>query len=340
MKYTVLQFCDFYTATMAYWVTVLAMGGLPDQARSLLHMVGAIGVALAIEYDRMGVFTFLVPAVIGILILLASWITHCSSDRTCYPGLKYACCFFLPGITTIVGGLFMFVFLERETNYQFVHSAWHVSMAVAILFLLPKSPADKEDEKYTILDTRPPSSGGYLPPGSSMGQHTEASFKHYADGMENGPEVINVTSSNSNTLLPSEHSTMRSASSMAALNNGGGGTLPRSSLIRSYAHGHGTMKKSSDELRPLTAEGHYHGHSHKPSMDTLRRVHFETAVTPSSNGITPTSPPMVATTSSCVVTTTENEPTTVITTTTTAPSNIPNVTSNVDDADLEGDTAM
>jgi hypothetical protein len=31
MKYTVLQFCDFYTAT--YWVTILAMGGLPDQAK-------------------------------------------------------------------------------------------------------------------------------------------------------------------------------------------------------------------------------------------------------------------------------------------------------------------
>ena len=39
MKYTVLQFCDFYTATMAYWVTILAMGGVPDQAKSLLHMV-------------------------------------------------------------------------------------------------------------------------------------------------------------------------------------------------------------------------------------------------------------------------------------------------------------
>ena len=24
---------------MAYWVTILAMGGVPDQAKSLLHMV-------------------------------------------------------------------------------------------------------------------------------------------------------------------------------------------------------------------------------------------------------------------------------------------------------------
>ena len=83
---------------MAYWVTILAMGGVPDQAKSLLHMViylfiffcfenlfihiylfffkvGAIGVALAIEYDRTGVFTFLVPAVVGIFVLLASWVS-------------------------------------------------------------------------------------------------------------------------------------------------------------------------------------------------------------------------------------------------------------------------
>ena len=178
-------------------------------------------------------------------------------------------------------------------------------MAVAILFLLPKSPNDpSEDEKYTILDTRPPTTT-YLPPPS----HTESSFKHYPEGMqlgicnsremchsnhfagmENGPEVINVTS-NATTMLPGDTMTLRSASSLAALNNGGGGTLPRSSLVRNYAHGHGTLKKSADELRPLTADGHYHGHSHKPSMDTLRRVHFEKSSTPSSNGATPASPP-------------------------------------------------
>ena len=111
-------------------------------------------------------------------------------------------------------------------------------------------------------------------------------------GMENGPEVINVTS-NANTMLTADTMTLRSASSLAALNNGGGGTLPRSSLVRNYAHGHGTLKKSADELRPLTADGHYHGHSHKPSMDTLRRVHFEKAAPPTVNGATPASPPKI-----------------------------------------------
>ena len=42
--------------------------------RSLLQMVGAVGVALAIEYDRSGIFTFLVPGGIGILLLVGAWV--------------------------------------------------------------------------------------------------------------------------------------------------------------------------------------------------------------------------------------------------------------------------
>ena len=126
-------------------------------------MVGAVGVALGIEYDRSGIFTFLVPGVVGVIILFSSWvrmkyfhyllepfvskhffhialqISHCSSDHSCYPGFKYTCCFFLPGLAVLGGGLFLFMILEQESNYQFVHSAWHISMAVAILFLLPQT---------------------------------------------------------------------------------------------------------------------------------------------------------------------------------------------------------
>ena len=106
--------------------------------------------------------------------------------------------------------------LEQESNYQFVHSAWHISMAVAILFLLPQTPPEEKDiqcefckmdlqgkhfyyqfhflisaetDKYTILNSRT----SYPPP--------ESSFKHYV-GDDNGPEVINMTSTAASTILP------------------------------------------------------------------------------------------------------------------------------------------
>ncbi|CAB4064028.1 unnamed protein product [Lepeophtheirus salmonis] len=236
MKYTVLQFCDFYAATMAYWVTVLAMGGLPEQAKSLLHMVGAVGVALAVEYDRTGVLTFAVPGVIGIIILLASWITHCTSDRSCYPSIKYTCCFFLPGISVVTVGILAFVFLERESNYHFVHSAWHCSMAISILFLLPQTPGEKE-EKYTVLDTRISGGGVSLGPGSSAlssgsSYPTETSFKHYVDS--GSDSVLDVTS--------------------GRVNGGGSVSMP------------GTLLRSSHKPSSLVDHHHRrHHHPHEPS---------------------------------------------------------------------------
>ena len=47
---------------------------LTPQNRSLLHMAGAVGLSLAIEYNRTGIFTFMVPAAMGLVILLASWV--------------------------------------------------------------------------------------------------------------------------------------------------------------------------------------------------------------------------------------------------------------------------
>ena len=44
-------------------------------SRSLLQMVGAVGVALAVEYDRSGIFTFLIPGAIGILLLVGGWVS-------------------------------------------------------------------------------------------------------------------------------------------------------------------------------------------------------------------------------------------------------------------------
>ena len=144
-------------------------------------------------------------------------------------------------------------------------------------------------------------------------------------------------------------------------------------MVRNYAHSHhGTLKKSADELRPLTAmDGHYTGggqqgvggggggHVHKPSMDTLRRVHFEkTSVSPSSNnGITPASPPKISmqpvTTSgsgSTVITATTvgllPPSSTVVTNSTSGGGHVGNsipslpVSNDNDEEEDEGDTAM
>ncbi len=155
-------------------------------------------------------------------------------------------------MAVLCGGLFCFLFLERESNYQFVHSAWQISMAVAILFLLPQSPVGKDD-KYSMLDTRPA-------PYTAV----ESSFKHYPEADGGPTEIINVTSSaggggggGAGTILPPDQVIdVSRAPSLATLNGAGvgvgavttaAGTLPRASTLSSRSHhgGGGTLKRHS-----------------------------------------------------------------------------------------------
>ncbi len=97
-----------------------------------------------------------------------------------------------------------------------------------------------QDDKYTMLDTRGPSSGMGGGPGYSAA--VESSFKHYVDadgvGMGGGPpEVINVTSGGGTILPPDQVIDVSRAPSLATLNGAGAtsvagaGTLPRASTL-------------------------------------------------------------------------------------------------------------
>ncbi|KAF2346574.1 Protein of unknown function DUF3522 [Trinorchestia longiramus] len=137
MKASVLQFCDFYSAILAFWVTLIAMAEVPFTLYSLLHMAGAVMVALGVEYDRTGLWVFVVPAVSAFSVMAVSWALHSRKQRTCYPPRRYWLCCLLPGTLLAATGLICYAFLETIDNYQYVHSAWHVIMALSILCILP-----------------------------------------------------------------------------------------------------------------------------------------------------------------------------------------------------------
>ncbi|XP_059488547.1 transmembrane protein 8B [Neocloeon triangulifer] len=137
LRLGVLQFCDFYSAILAFWVTLVAMSDLSPTLTSLLHMAGAITVALGIEYDRYGILVFAVPVVSGLIVLIVSWTLHCRREDGCYPSKKYWVVCLPPGLLLVAIGLVVYAFLQTEDNYKFVHSAWHAIMALSIMFLLP-----------------------------------------------------------------------------------------------------------------------------------------------------------------------------------------------------------
>jgi hypothetical protein len=137
MRLNVLQFCDFYTAILSLWVTLIAMSNIRSTPKSIAHMAGAIGIALGTEYNRRSVWLLVVPALIGLTVMTLSWMWQCRAQRSCYPSKKYWKFFFPPGVLLVVVGLACYLFLETRQNYKYVHSAWHILMALAIIFLLP-----------------------------------------------------------------------------------------------------------------------------------------------------------------------------------------------------------
>jgi len=75
MKYDVLSFCDFLGSIMSFWVTILAMARLSRPVRSFFHMSGALCLALGVEYDRHGLWVFVIPAATGVAIMAISWVS-------------------------------------------------------------------------------------------------------------------------------------------------------------------------------------------------------------------------------------------------------------------------
>jgi len=145
MRLNVLQFCDFYSAILSLWITLIAMSDVRSALKSIAHMAGAIGIALGTEYNRTSLWILAIPALVGVAVMTQSWVWRCKSQKSCYPSKKYWKFYFPPGVLLVTVGLVCYSFLQTKQNYKYVHSAWHIIMALAIVFLLPS----KQEERNT-----------------------------------------------------------------------------------------------------------------------------------------------------------------------------------------------
>ncbi|XP_039314287.1 post-GPI attachment to proteins factor 6 isoform X2 [Solenopsis invicta] len=139
MRLSVLQFCDFFNALLAIWVTLVAMASFGPRLTAFCQVAGAIVLAMGAEMDRTALWVFLLPAVTGSALIGLSWGLRCRRKRTIrYPSRPYRTIYFPAGVLLVSLGLICYAFLQTRRNYYLVHSLWHICVAIGVILLLPK----------------------------------------------------------------------------------------------------------------------------------------------------------------------------------------------------------
>merc|ERR1711874_264948 len=88
-------------------------------------------------YNRGGIEVLAVPIPLGIFILITTLVVRSYKRRRLLRVNKTCALWMIPGVLCAVSAVLIFSLIETTTNYQYVHSAWHVLIALSLVFLLP-----------------------------------------------------------------------------------------------------------------------------------------------------------------------------------------------------------
>jgi len=64
----ILQYMDFFSSILAFWMTLIAMAELPNTIVSLCHMTGVFIITFGVQINRMCLINILIPLSLGIII--------------------------------------------------------------------------------------------------------------------------------------------------------------------------------------------------------------------------------------------------------------------------------
>lgn len=140
-----LQFADFYCALVAIWVTLIAIADLPSFWPSICQMTGAIILAFTTTINKTAVWAFVLPSASGVCIVLISWGLKYWKVRKMFVNRRYLYVYVPIGLAVVALGLAIYSTLQTTSNYKYLHSMWHIAMAMSAVILLPRPETFKPD---------------------------------------------------------------------------------------------------------------------------------------------------------------------------------------------------
>ncbi|XP_033829203.1 protein myomaker [Periophthalmus magnuspinnatus] len=137
MRYDVLEYFTIYGTALSMWVTLIALGEFEEPQRSSITMFGVLTIAVRIYQDRLGYGVYSGPIGSAVFILTVKWLQQMKQRGSLFPEKSVytqqvgpGCCF---------GALaLMLRFYFEEWDYAYVHSFYHLCLAISFVLLLPK----------------------------------------------------------------------------------------------------------------------------------------------------------------------------------------------------------
>ncbi|XP_077549875.1 transmembrane protein 8B-like [Haemaphysalis longicornis] len=153
LRPSVLQYCDFLTAVVSLWVTLLCLAEVPTPLRTLVSTFGTLLIAIAVENDRTGFLVIALPTGLGLTLVFVSWVRQCVSRRNCFPQPRFWLLSIVPGAALGVIAVALYLGFETRRNYAYVHSAWHVLIGLSLFMVLPPRRRCQSAEKKESVNT-------------------------------------------------------------------------------------------------------------------------------------------------------------------------------------------
>ena len=155
----VLQFCDFFSAILSFWVTVVSLSSLPAEITNGCNLFGALLVAFLVQYNRTGRLVLLIPVPLGLFILTLSLAVKSFKRKKwlAFPS-KRGLVIYGPAILLLLSACTLATVAGNDQNYPYVHSAWHVLIALALSFLVLRCDRRRLRVNSADDDSRLPSS--------------------------------------------------------------------------------------------------------------------------------------------------------------------------------------
>ncbi|ROT80497.1 transmembrane protein 8B isoform X2 [Penaeus vannamei] len=146
-KYEVLQFTDFFFSLLCFWVTIVNLAGMDETLCPFLHTLGVVIIAPAVQYSRTALASFTFPMAVATAIPICR-ILYRRWHKGSWPSVQPRQILYRgTGVGLALVGLMMFALIQTKDNYKYVHSAWHVIIAISLVFLLPSQNSPDSGHK-------------------------------------------------------------------------------------------------------------------------------------------------------------------------------------------------